>query len=139
MPALLALACAWPGPAAAVPAPAYGAEQLTTLVNAYRAAPGSCQGRTAAPAAALAPHPVLARVRIGAGTFIELALEQAGYAAERAVSVSVNGPQTPSAAMTVLQGKYCSTLLDTRFSAVGSYREGNEWTVILARAAPPLP
>lgn len=137
--ALLALAVAWPGLAAAVPVPANGAEQLTTLVNAYRLAPGSCAGRAAAPVAALVQHPALARVRIGPGTFIELALEHAGYAAERAVMVSVNGPHTPAEAMTVLQGKYCSTLLDTRFSAVGSYRDGNEWTVILARAAPPLP
>lgn len=138
LPLLLVLA-AWPGMATAMPAPSYGAEQLTTLVNAYRAAPGSCAGRAAAPAGALAAHPALARVRIGPGTFIELALEQAGFAAERAVSVSVNGAQTPAEAMTVLREKYCSTLLDTRFSAVGSYRDGNEWTVILARPAPPLP
>ncbi|MGX9217678.1 CAP domain-containing protein [Massilia varians] len=138
LPLLLALA-AWPGMATALPAPSYGAEQLTTLVNAYRSAPGSCAGRAAAPAAALVAHPALARVRIGPGTFIELALEQAGFAAERAVSVSVNGPETPAEAMTVLQEKYCRTLLDTRFSAVGSYREGKEWTVILARPAPPLP
>ena len=136
---LLFALSAWPGLVGAVPAPAYGAEQLGTLVNAYRTAPGSCAGRAAAPARALAVHPALARVRIGPGTFIELALEQTGFAAERAVSVSVNGPQTPAEAMTVLQEKYCSTLLDTRFSAIGSYREGNEWTVILASAAPPLP
>lgn len=138
LPILLALA-AWPGIAAAMPAPAYGAEQLTTLVNAYRAAPGSCAGRAAAPVAALAPHPALARVRIGPATFVESALEQAGYAANLAVSVSVTGAQTPAQAMEVLQQQYCATLLDTRYSAVGSYRSGNEWTVILARPAPPLP
>lgn len=125
--------------ASARPAPAYGAEPLTTLVNDYRIAPGSCRGRAAAPVAPLTAHPALSQVRIGAGTFIELALQQAGYAAERAVSVSVNGPHTPADAMAVLQEKYCSTLLDTHFSAVGSYREGNEWTLILARPAPPLP
>ncbi|MCC2974288.1 CAP domain-containing protein [Massilia sp. IC2-476] len=135
----LALAAAWPGPAAAVPAPAYGADQLSTLVNAYRMAPGSCMGRAADPVEALAPHPALARVRIGPATFIETALERAGYAAERADSISVTGPDTPAEAMAVLQQKYCKTLLDTRFSAVGTYRSGNEWTVILARPAPPLP
>lgn len=136
---LFSLAAASPGTTAAAPAPADGAAQLTTLVNAYRMAPDNCMGRAAAPAAALAPHPALARVRIGPATFTELALEAAGYAAERAVSVSVTGPQTPAAAMAVLQEKYCSTLLDSRFAAIGSYREGNEWTVILARPAPPLP
>lgn len=136
---MLTLTAAWSGPAAAVPALAYGAEQLTTLVNAYRMAPGSCMGRSAAPVAALAPHPALARVRIGPATFIETALERAGYAAERADSISVTGPASPAEAMAVLQQKYCRTLLDSRFSAVGSYRDGNEWTVILARPAPPLP
>lgn len=136
---LLLLAAAWPGMASAVPAPSYGAEQLSTLVNAYRMAPGSCAGRAAAPAGALELHPALARVRIGPATFIESALEREGYAAERAEMISVTGPQTPADAMTVLQEKYCKTLLDTRFSAVGSYREGNAWTVILARPAPPLP
>ncbi|VXB58459.1 conserved exported hypothetical protein [Massilia sp. 9I] len=135
----LALAAAWPGMAAAVPAPAYGAEQLSTLINAYRIAPGSCMGRPAAPVDALAPHPALAQVRIGPATFIETALERVGYAAERADSISVTGPDTPAEAMEVLQQKYCRTLLDSRFSAVGSYRDGKEWTVILARPAPPLP
>ncbi len=139
MPLLLALAAAWPGKAAALPAPVYGAEQLTDLINAYRTAPGSCQGRAAAPAAALAPHPALARVRIGPGTFIEFALERAGFAAERAATVSVSGPDSAAEAMAVLQEKYCATLLDKRFSAVGSYRSGDEWTVVLAKAAPPLP
>lgn len=136
---LLLLAAAWPGMAAAVPSPAYGAEQLSALVNAYRAAPGSCHGRAAAPAGALAPHPALARVRIGPATFIETALERAGYAADLAATVSVNGPQTAVDAIKVLQEKHCNTLLDSRFSAVGSYRSGDEWTVLLARPAPALP
>lgn len=135
---LLALAAS-SGPAHAVPAPSYGAEQLTTLVNAYRSAPGSCAGRAATPANALDAHPALARVRIGPATFIESALERVGYAADLAQTVSVTGPQTPAEAMAVLQEKYCGTLLDARFAAVGSYRNGSEWTVILARPAPPLP
>lgn len=136
---LLLAPAAWTGAAAAAPAPAAGAGQLTALVNAYRAAPGACPGRGAAPVAALVPHPALAQVRIGPGAFIELALERVGFAAERAVTVSVNGAETPEDAMKVLQEKYCGTLLDPGFSAVGSYRDGNEWTVILARPAPPLP
>jgi len=137
--AALLLALAWPALADAAPAPGYGPEQLTTLVNAYRAAPGSCAGRPAAPMRALDPHPALASVRIGPATFIESALERAGYAADLAQTVSVAGPQTPAEAMAVLQVKYCRVLLDPRFGAVGSYRSGNEWTVVLARPAPPLP
>lgn len=136
---LLCAALFAPRPAAALPAPAYGADQLVALINAYRAAPGSCDSLAAAPLPALQAHPALARVRIGPATFIEHALERVGYAAEQAESVSVSGPEDAQAAMTVIRQKYCRTLLDPRFSAVGSYRSGNEWTVVFARPAPPLP
>ncbi|WP_229423087.1 CAP domain-containing protein [Telluria aromaticivorans] len=139
LPLLLALAVCWPGQAAAAPSPADGAEGLTTLINAYRAAPGACNGRAVASVDALTAHPALARVRIGPATFIETALERAGYAADHAETISVTGPQNAVDAMTVLQEKYCKTLLNPRFSAVGSYRDGNAWTVLLARPSPPLP
>lgn len=139
LPLLLALASSWPGQAFAASSPAEGAEGLTTLINAYRQAPGACGGRAAAPVDALTAHPALARARIGPATFIETALERAGYAADHAETISVTGPQNAADAMTVLQEKYCNTLLNPRFSAVGSYREGNAWTVLLARPSPPLP
>ncbi|WP_229429040.1 CAP domain-containing protein [Massilia sp. ST3] len=137
--ALLGAAC--PRPAAALPAsgPDGRADSLVAMINTYRAAPGSCAGRAFAPVAPLQAHPALSRVRIGPATFIENALQGAGYAAEQAEVVSVTGPDDARAAMNVIQEKYCSVLLSTRFSAVGSYREGKEWTVVLARPAPPLP
>ncbi|WP_229493973.1 CAP domain-containing protein [Massilia arenae] len=114
-------------------------DSLAPLVNAYRANPGSCDGFPAAPAAPLDQQPALAQVRIGAGTFIESALERAGYAAAQAQAVYVTGPEDAQAAMNVLAQKYCKVLLSDRFSAIGSYREGATWTVVLARPAPPLP
>jgi len=123
----------------ALPAQAGSSDSLATLVNAYRANPGSCDGLPAAPAAALDPQPALAQVRIGAGTFIESALERVGYAAAQAQAVYVTGPEDAQAAMNVLAQKYCKVLLSDRFSAVGSYREGATWTVVLASPAPPLP
>jgi uncharacterized protein YkwD len=114
-------------------------DPLSTLVNAYRANPGACNGQPAAPAAALSPQPALAGLRIGAGTFIESALEHAGYAVEQAQAVYVTGPEDARAAMQVLEQKYCKVLLSDAFTAVGSYREGRSWTVVLARPAPPLP
>ncbi len=119
--------------------PAPPADLLAPLVNAYRANPGACNGQPMAPAAALDTHPALAQLRIGAGTFIESALERAGYAVESAQAVYVTGPDNARAAMDVLQQKYCSALLNPRFSAVGSYHEGATWTVVLARPAAPLP
>jgi len=123
----------------ALPTQAGGSDSLTTLVNTYRGNPGACDGLPSAPAAALDPQPALAQVRIGAGTFIESALERAGYPAAQAQAVYVTGPEDAQAAMTVLAQKYCKVLLSDRFSAVGSYREGATWTVVLARPAPPLP
>lgn len=136
---LLALAASWPMQAVAAPPQAEGAGSLSALINAYRTAPGSCDGRAARPVDALTAHPALARVRIGPGTFIETALERAGYDADHAETISVTGPQNAIDAMTVIQEKYCKTLLNPRFSAVGSSRDGNVWTVVLARPSPPLP
>jgi uncharacterized protein YkwD len=128
-----------PLPASALPAPAYGADQLVAMINAYRTSPGSCDKQPAAPLPPLQAHPALSRVRIGPATFIEHALERVGYAAEQAESVSVTGPEDAATAMNVIREKYCRALLNPRFSAVGSYRSGNEWTVVFARPSPPLP
>jgi uncharacterized protein YkwD len=133
-----ALACA---AVAAPPASARGGNELTALINAYRGAPGACAGRPAAPVAPLAPEAALARVRIGAGTFLEPALKKAGFEAEHAEMISVTGPEDAEAAMTVLRERYCGKLLSGEFTALGTARQGNEWQVILARplVRPPLP
>ena len=136
--ALAAMLLAQPA-AYALPAPAGGSDPLAALVNAYRANPGACDGHPAAPAAVLDPQPALSRLRIGAGAFIESALERAGYAVDQAQAVYVTGPEDAQSAMTVLAQQYCKVLLSERFSAVGSYREGTTWTVVLARPALPLP
>jgi len=109
------------------------------LLNAYRATPGMCNGKPAAPAPLLTTHPALTELRIGPGIFIESALEKVGYPVQQAQAIYVTGPNNARAAMDVLKQKYCTALLDPAFSAAGSYREGASWTVILARPAPPLP
>jgi len=135
--ALVLLAPALAG--AAPPAIPPGSDPLSRLVNDYRANPDSCNGRPAAPVAALEQPAALSQVRIGPGTFIESALAGAGYAAEQAQAVYVTGPDNAAGAMHVLQQNYCHVLLSERFGAIGSYREGTTWTVVLARPAPPLP
>jgi uncharacterized protein YkwD len=126
---------------AAPPAPARGGDELAALINAYRSAPATCAGRPAKPAAPLAPEAALARVRIGAGIFLEPALKKAGFEAEHAEMISVAGPEDALEAMTVLRERYCGKLLSGEFSALGTARYGNEWQVILARplVRPPLP
>jgi uncharacterized protein YkwD len=120
--------------ATALGAPAYArdGDELAGLINAYRAAPASCEGRAAAPAAALKPEAALSRVRIGVGTFLEPALKRGGYAADHAESISVTGPADAVAVMAVIRDKYCGMLLSGEFSAVGTARHGNEWQIVLA-------
>jgi uncharacterized protein YkwD len=117
------------------------ADELASLINAYRAAPGSCAGRAAAPAQALTPEAALSTVRIGVGTFLESALKKAGYAADLVEAISVTGPEDAQAAMTVLRDRYCGTLLSAEFTAIGTARHGTQWQIVLARplVIPALP
>lgn len=114
-------------------------EHLTALINAYRAAPGSCQGTPAQPAPLLTPQPTLAAVRLKPGTILSAALESAGYANTKADAISISGASTPQDAMTAIQQMFCGTLLSTTYTDIGSMHNGAEWTVVLARAADPLP
>jgi uncharacterized protein YkwD len=139
LPALgLAGACAL---GSAAPAASASPDELADLINAYRAAPGSCAGDAAAPAAALAVEPALARIHVGPGTFLEYALEGAGYQADHAEAITVTGPLDAQAAMDVLRQKYCGKLLGAEFAAVGTVRDGNAWQVVLAHPfiVPELP
>jgi uncharacterized protein YkwD len=113
----------------AVPAQA---DELATLINAYRAEPGSCAGRPAQPVPALTPEPALARLQVGSGTFLEPALKRLGYRADRAEVISVTGPIDARAALDAIQNSYCGKLLSQEFSAIGTARQGNAWQVVLA-------
>lgn len=121
-------------------APAH-ADELADLINAYRAAPGSCKGAPAAPAAPLPAEPALSRIWVGPGTFLESALKRVGYAADHADAVSVSGPQDAHAAMDAIRARYCRVLLSDEYSGLGTARRGDEWQVVLAHREdiPPLP
>lgn len=117
------------------------ADELANLINAWRAAPGTCDGRPAAPAGKLAVEPALSRIRIGPGTFLESALQDAGYAAEHAEAITVSGPPDARAALEAIGQPYCRTLRAAEFAAIGTAHVGTEWQVVLARPVviPPLP
>lgn len=123
----------------AQPAIAQDGEQLAALVNGYRAAPGTCEGHSGEPARPLSPEPALSAIRLGAGAIIEAELERAGYAAELADALFVTKAGSAKAAMASLQKNYCATLLSPGYSAIGAYRDGGSWTVVLARPAAPPP
>jgi uncharacterized protein YkwD len=123
---------------AAAPARAQGRTVLAELINAYRAAPGACEGRQAKPAPPLAPQPALARARLAPSILLQVSLEQAGYKAERAEAISVSGLPDAKAAMAAIQPRYCRMLLSTRFTDVGIVHSGDEWLVVLAQPVQPL-
>jgi uncharacterized protein YkwD len=112
---------------------------LADLINAYRAAPGQCNGRPARPVAPLANNAILAGVQIATGTFLDQALERAGYPVARADAITVDGPADARAAMAAIEARYCKKLLSTDFSAIGAARTGTIWQVVLARPAAPPP
>jgi uncharacterized protein YkwD len=120
--------------------PALAAEtNLPTLINAYRAAPQSCNGIRVGPLAPLDAPPALSMVRIGPGTFLDLALERAGYPSEYAEAIYLTGPADAASAMALLQDKYCGKLLNTQFASVGASRAGDSWTIILAQPREQFP
>ena len=112
------------------------AEQLAAIVNAWRAAPASCQGRQRAAVPVLTPRAVLSRIALRPATILLSALDQAGYDAELADAVQVEGPADARAAFDALRESYCATLGSTRYRDIGAHKDGNEWSIVLAAPAP---
>lgn len=112
--------------------------RLVALVNAYRAAPGDCGGAAAAPAPALASVPALGRVRIGAGAFPEHELERVGYHAAQVEVIYTRGAADAAEVMAVIRQPYCRVLLSAAYSDIGASRQGEEWTIVLARPLLPI-
>lgn len=131
-------ALAWTAQAALAQAAPDPAEELISRINAYRAAPGRCEGRLPAPVAPLAPHPALSMVRVGTATFLESALERHNYDAERADAILISGAENVEEALDTIRQRHCATLLGTRFSAIGVLRQGDNWQIVLAQPIPPL-
>ncbi|WP_338771350.1 CAP domain-containing protein [Massilia sp. METH4] len=126
-------------PAAALALPAHaprvtdGGPGLAALVNAYRAAPGTCGGMAAAAMPPLSVEPALSQIHIATGTFLEPSLERAGYPVEHAEALFVSGAAEPAEAMQALREKYCARLLSPDVAAIGTVRVADGWHVVLAR------
>jgi len=114
-------------------------EALVDMINAYRAAPGACEGRPMPPAPALAAPAALSRVRVASGTLLDVALERAGYAAQQADAIYLTGAQDAAAAMAMIAQKHCRLLRSARYTAVGVVRAQGSWLIVLAVPAPPPP
>lgn len=123
--------------AASAAAPAQEAD-LSQRINAYRTAPGLCQGAAAQPVRRLTPEPALSQIRLRPGTILVAALDAAGYEAEQVDAIQVTGPADVDGAFDALLGAHCRTLLQTGYTAIGTSRSGDTWTVVLARPMPDL-
>lgn len=113
------------------------AAQLTKLINGYREAGQGCGGQASPAAGPLAPDRRLAGQKVNSSEQLQQALQQAGYQAEAVQLIRVTGPDTPEAAMAMLQQAYCKQLQDAQFADIGVLHEGNSWQVVLGRALLP--
>lgn len=129
---IFALACAARLPAAH----AGDADQLAAMVNAWRAAPATCQGKLRPAVPVLTPRPVLSRIALRPGTILLAALDSAGYDPEVADALNVEGPADARSAFDALRESYCATLGSKRYRDIGTHRSGNEWTIVLAAPTP---
>lgn len=122
--------------AASASAHADEAQQLVSMVNAWRTAPAQCQGRARSAVPALKLKRMLSGIALRPGTILLSTLDQAGYNADVADAVEVQGPTDAAAAFDLLRESYCAKLGSTRYSDIGARQAGNEWTVILAAPMP---
>lgn len=113
------------------------AAQLAKLINSYREAGQGCGGQSSPAAGPLAPDRRLAGQTVNSSEQLQQALQQAGYQAAAVQLIRVTGPDTPEAAMAMLQQSYCKQLQDAQFADIGVLHEGNSWQVVLGRALLP--
>jgi uncharacterized protein YkwD len=106
--------------------------ELVDLINAYRAAPQTCDGNRSAPAPPLNPNAALASVEIRAGTRMLDALKARGYPAARAHVITVSGPTTQSSVMQFIAQRYCGPLTSAQYVDIGVAHNASDWNIVLA-------
>lgn len=125
--AVLAMACAV-GTAHAQPS-----QELIHLINVYRSEARRCEGVLRDPAGPLAAHAGLSNVQIGPDGDLQSALKKQRYLPARVLTIGLSGPTRASAAMALIEQRYCQPLLDPAFADIGVSRQGSSWQIVLAR------
>lgn len=129
----LALAALVAGLSCAATAAARDSADLVGLINDYRAAPPPCAGAPMATTGPLTPSSALANAPALTGRELQDALRAAGYAAARALVITLSGPDDAAAAMRLLAERYCRELSSPRYAEIGIARVGKDWRIVLAR------
>jgi uncharacterized protein YkwD len=107
--------------------------RLVTLINAYRTAPQTCDGRRVRPLGPLAMDERLALGPVTSRTHLLNALRNAGYPLDAVQTLSVSAPANPAVVMAALERRACGLLLDPRYADIGVSRRGDSWQILLAR------
>lgn len=123
----MAAAAAWPA------ASAQEGDKLARLINAYRDATHSCDGKQMGNVGPLALAPALDSIKPGSRNGLQAALQQSGYLAAEAREISVSGPTTAQQTMVFLKKHHCQALLGSRYADIGTSRDGAAWRIVLAR------
>lgn len=118
---------------AAAPAHADETDELVSLINAWRAAPGNCQGRRVAPLPPLKVNPALGQMGISSSGDLSQALEEAGFRPRHSEAVAFSGVSDVHQVMDMLRRSYCHMALDERFSVIGTARSGSKWQILFAQ------
>ena len=120
------------GMAVAATAQADDSSALTRLINDYRLAPASCEGRTSEELPPLAADPRLV-LPVGRAGDLQQALSAAGYPMVNVQAISLSGPRDALAALKVLRESFCKVVLDPQFVDIGVNWQDREWRIVLAR------
>lgn len=118
---------------AATPARANDGDDLIRMINDYRAAPGSCEGRRVAPLPPLKTNRALGQLGIASSNDLKRALQDADYTPRHAEAAEYSGLSDARGVMKMVRENSCRMVLDPRFADIGAVRSGSNWEIVLAQ------
>lgn len=127
------LLCALAAVLLAAPARADSSSELVNMLNAWRAAPGNCEGRRVSPLPPLTAIRALTQMNMHVDGDPRRPLEQAGYQPRHAQGFAVSGATEARAVLAMLRADYCYMVLDARYSIVGAARSGDDWQIVFGQ------
>jgi uncharacterized protein YkwD len=121
--------------AGAAPAWAGPAEDIVERLNALRAGPQRCGGRTLPAAPPLVPRPELARAEGGSAAALQRSAAALGFVSARVQLFNVTGARDADEALALLRRDpaACEALALPALSAAGVREQGRRWRIVLAQ------
>jgi len=107
--------------------------ELVRLINAYRGAPQTCEGKRSAPLGPLSPHPALSDARVLNADQLVETLKAAGHPVRQVQLIGITGTADAAATLVELKRHYCAVLRSPQVSEVGVSHENLNWRIALAQ------